>query len=64
MRSAVLTALHYAFIAETLADNLAEAIPEIIGANATGVYHTAGSERISRYDFAMEMAEVFGLDRS
>ncbi len=28
------------------------------------MYHIAGSERISRYEFAMETAEVFGLDRS
>jgi len=48
----------------TLADNLAEAIPKIVEADATGLYHIAGSERISRYDFAMETAEVFGLDRS
>ena len=48
----------------TLADNLAQVILEIVGADATGVYHAAGSERISRYCFTMEIAEVFGLDRS
>jgi len=48
----------------TLADNLAEAILKIVEADATGLYHIAGSERISRYDFAMKTAEVFGLDRS
>jgi len=48
----------------TLAENLAEAILKIVEAEATGLYHIAGSERISRYDFAMETAEVFGLDRS
>jgi len=48
----------------TLVDNLTEVILRIVGADATGVYHVAGSERISRYDFAMKIAEVFGLDRS
>jgi len=47
----------------TLADNLAETILEIMGANATGAYHVLGSERISRYDFAMKIAEIFGLNR-
>ena len=28
------------------------------------MYHVAGSERISRYHFAVKIAEVFGLDRS
>jgi dTDP-4-dehydrorhamnose reductase len=48
----------------TLADNLAEMILRIVEMNVSGVYHTAGSERISRYGFAVETAEVFGLDRS
>ena len=48
----------------TLADNLAEMIVEIVGMDVTGVYHLAGSERASRYDFAMKIADVFGFDRS
>jgi len=48
----------------TLADNLAEVVLKIVEMGATGVYHIAGSERISRYDFARKTAEVFGLDRS
>jgi len=48
----------------TLADNLAEVILRIVRIDATGLYHIAGSERISRYGFAMQTAEVFGLDRS
>jgi len=48
----------------TLADSLAEMIVEIVGVDATGVYHLAGSERISRCDFAMKIADVFGFDRS
>jgi len=48
----------------TLADDLAEAILRIARKDAAGVYHIAGSERISRYDFAMKVAEIFGLNRS
>ena len=48
----------------TLADDLAEIILRIVGMDLAGAYHVAGSERISRYDFAMKIAEVFGFDRS
>jgi len=47
----------------TLADDLAEMIMRIVEMNASGVYHTAGSERVSRYDFAMKTAETFELDK-
>ena len=48
----------------TLADNLAEAIVEIIGRELEGLYHTAGNERISRYEFALKIAEAFDLEAS
>ena len=48
----------------TLADNLAEMILGIAKMDVTGVYHTAGSERISRYKFALKIAEAFNLDRT
>ena len=48
----------------TLADDLAEIISRMVGRNAGGVYHTAGGERVSRYEFALKIAETFGLDRS
>jgi dTDP-4-dehydrorhamnose reductase len=47
----------------TLAEDLAEMIMRIVEMNASGVYHTAGSERVSRYDFAMKIAETFELDK-
>jgi len=31
---------------------------------ASGVYHIAGSERVSRYDFATKIAETLELDKS
>lgn len=48
----------------TLADDLAEIIHRMVGSKAGGVYHTAGGERVSRYEFALKIAETFGLDRS
>ena len=48
----------------TLATEMAEAILKLVGLDATGIYHTAGAERISRYDFAKAIAKVFGLDAS
>lgn len=47
----------------TLADNLAEIIRRMMEMDASGVYHTAGSERVGRYDFAVKIAEIFELDK-
>jgi dTDP-4-dehydrorhamnose reductase len=46
----------------TLASNLAEAILEMIQKNLVGLYHTAGSGRINRFDFALQIAKTFDLD--
>jgi dTDP-4-dehydrorhamnose reductase len=52
------------FFSPIEAGNLAEALLEICGKNISGVYHVAGSERCSKYDFGVETARVFGLDES
>jgi len=46
----------------TLADNLAEIMLEAIGRDLSGLFHTAGRGRISRFKFALEIARTFGLD--
>jgi dTDP-4-dehydrorhamnose reductase len=46
----------------TLADNLAKIILETIEKGLEGIYHTAGNERISRYRFAVKIAETFNFD--
>jgi dTDP-4-dehydrorhamnose reductase len=46
----------------TFADNLAEAIRRGIERNSQGVLHVAGSERITRFDFARRIAREFDLD--
>lgn len=46
----------------TFASNLADMILGIM--DCEGIFHTCGSERISRYDFSIEIARAFGLDGS
>jgi dTDP-4-dehydrorhamnose reductase len=48
----------------TFADNLADAIHKAIERNCRGILHIAGSERISRFEFARRMARQFNLDQS
>jgi len=52
------------FNTPTLADNLAEMSTEALQKDLHGVYHASGSERISRYDFAVQIAKTFNLDTS
>lgn len=46
----------------TLADNLAEQLIAIYEKGATGIYHVAGRDCVSRFEFALEIASVFDLD--
>jgi dTDP-4-dehydrorhamnose reductase len=48
----------------TLADDLAGAVLDLWRNGRTGIYNVAGREPISRYDFALRVCEVFGLDRA
>ena len=48
----------------TLNTNLAEMTLEVIERRLTGVYHTCGAIRVSRLEFAEQIAEAFGLDKS
>jgi dTDP-4-dehydrorhamnose reductase len=42
--------------------DLANAMKEIIDHNISGLFHICGAETVSRYDFAVRAAEVFGYD--
>ncbi|MBD3230474.1 MAG: dTDP-4-dehydrorhamnose reductase [Candidatus Lokiarchaeota archaeon] len=46
----------------TLADNLANAILEMVNNELFGLYHMSGSECINRYEFAVKIAKVFNLN--
>jgi len=48
----------------TLALELAETILKSIKKELTGVYHAAGNDHISRYNFAKKIAQAFGYDKS
>jgi len=44
--------------------NCANAIWAVIKKEKTGIFHVAGSDCVSRYDFALKIAEIFDLDKS
>lgn len=48
----------------TLADDLASAILALVEKQKKGLYHTAGTTALSRYDFTLRIAEKFKLDPS
>lgn len=48
----------------TLVDDLAEAIYRGVERSVNGIYNAAGRDIGSRFDFALELADVFGYDRS
>lgn len=51
------------FCNPTLADDLAYAILKIIAFEREGIYHIAGAELLSRYEFAVKLAKHFGLEK-
>jgi dTDP-4-dehydrorhamnose reductase len=50
------------FNSPTLSIDCAEAVSALITGGATGIFNTAGRERISRYEFARKIAAFYGLD--
>ena len=51
------------FITPTINTNLAKMLLEIAERELKGVFHLAGATRVSRYDFALQIANKFGLDK-
>ncbi|MBI2029076.1 dTDP-4-dehydrorhamnose reductase [Candidatus Gottesmanbacteria bacterium] len=52
------------FGSPTYAPQLAQAIYCLVSDSRTGLYHVAGRSVIDRYSFALEVADVFDLDKS
>ena len=52
------------FNSPTLVDDLAEQIITLIERDKRGIFHTAGGERISRYEFVNDIAQIFELDQT
>jgi len=48
----------------TYVRNLAEIILKLIEKKASGIYHTAGDDALSRYEIAIKCAEVFECDKN
>lgn len=48
----------------TLADDLAESLERIIDLQYAGIINIAGRDFMTRYEFALQAAQVFGLDQS
>ena len=46
-----------------LINDLIDVMTELLGRGATGVFHVGGSERLTTYDFALQIAEVFDHPR-
>lgn len=46
----------------TFADNLAEILFALYEKDAKGIFHTVGKDCLSRYEFALKIAEIFDLD--
>lgn len=47
----------------TLADNLAEILFKLYEKDAFGLFHVVGKDNVSRYEFALKTAEIFGLNK-
>lgn len=50
------------FITPTLNSNLAAMLLEAADRQLSGIYHLSGASRVSRYDFACQLADMFELD--
>ncbi len=48
----------------TLASDLARLLIEMMARGGNGTYHVTGGERVSRYEFAVALAQTFGLDEN
>ena len=51
------------YITPTLNTNLAKMLLEVAEKELKGVFHLAGATRVSRYDFALQIADKFELDK-
>lgn len=52
------------FVSPSYNDNVAEMLNELAEKKTSGIWHIAGSSICTRYDFAINLAEIFNLDIS
>lgn len=60
----IVTAFTDQYNTPTLVDDLVKSILKIIDMKIAGLYHAAGRTCLSRYDFAIRLADKFGLDKN
>jgi dTDP-4-dehydrorhamnose reductase len=58
---APLTMFTDVYFSPLFVDDLADAIVDLVERRVTGIVNVAADERLSKYDFALRTAEVFGL---
>jgi dTDP-4-dehydrorhamnose reductase len=58
-----LTMFYDVFFTPILINDLVELILGLVGRGAKGIFHVTGGERVSKYDFAIKLAEVFDYPR-
>jgi len=51
------------FFTPILINHLVELILRLVDHSAAGIFHVVGGERLSKYDFALKVAEVFGYPK-
>ena len=39
-------------------------VHQLLDRSASGIFNVVGNERVSKYDFAMQLASTFGLDKN
>ncbi|XHH08742.1 MAG: dTDP-4-dehydrorhamnose reductase [Candidatus Bathyarchaeia archaeon] len=52
------------WVSPTLNSSLADMVLDVVEQRCGGVFHLSGASRVSRFDFAMGIADVFDLDKS
>jgi len=57
-------AVNNVFSKPLFSDMCAKAIYSIIEKNKSGIFHIAGRDHVSLYEFALKTADIFGLDRA
>lgn len=64
MRGQQLTLFSDVFYSPIISSLLVSVVHELFEHSATGLFHVVGDDRISKHDFGLQLASVFGLDAS
>lgn len=50
------------YVTPSYVENVADMLVELCEKRLVGIYHTAGASRLTRFDFALQIADVFSLN--